>query len=91
MRNYSAIYNCRVQHSKMFLFIEHWHVATYPLTYMPQDCVEEFCESVGWEFLECQGGDDTRVDYTFRCKLPEFTLMIDVICKHADRMNWGLE
>ena len=93
MRTEVLEYNCRVKESKMCLFLEHWQVGTYPLTYSPQECLEEFCEGADWEFLECRGGTHVGWAYTFHCKVPQARLTMDIIYYwyhyHQDRLEAG--
>lgn len=82
MRIEGLEYNCRVQKSKMCLHIEHWLVYKYPISFTPRECLEEFCDMVGWEFLECR-------KYTFHCKVPIDKLVMATIYSYADNLHRG--
>lgn len=53
MKQTILLYNYEVCNSKAHLRIKHWLVADYPMTMTPRECLEEFCETVGWRLLEC--------------------------------------
>lgn len=85
MRKEYLQYVCEVRESKVHLELEIWHVATYPLTYSSQDCLEHWCETAGWEFLECRDDCSTLV-----CKVPRGHETMSVIYRHANWQRRGL-
>lgn len=85
MRKECLYYACNMQNSKMCLRLENYHVATYPFSYSPQDCLEHWCETVGWEFVTCQGSSGTLC-----CEVPKDYLTMNMIYNYADRQNQGV-
>ena len=77
MKQSTVLYKCRVKNSRVYLHIEHWLVADYPLTFTSRECLEEFCESVGWRFISCYGNKGVEVyalryyDFLFERSLRE--------------------
>lgn len=71
-----------MEESKMCLYFQGWHVATYPFSYSIRDCLEHWCETIGWEFLGCKGLYDI-----LHCNVPEDYLTMDVIYHYSDRQN----
>ena len=82
-------YSCKVEYCKLHLSLEHWHVATYPLTYTQEECLEEFCERAGWEFLRYSCGYIGAVDI-LQCRVPTAHLVMDKIYWHHNivRRAW---
>lgn len=70
-------YRCDVRGSKIELSLEDRLVAHYPISFTPRECLEEFCELMGWEFLDCG-------EYTFRCRIHSNGLIRDMIYNWAD-------
>lgn len=79
LRTEVMVYSCNMLKSKIELRLEYWPVAQYTLSFTPQECLEEFCDLVGWEFLECRGGDHVGPVYTFHSRVPTGRLVIDTI------------
>lgn len=42
------------------LRMDAWHVKMFPLTYTVQECLEEWCEEVGWRYISHTGGLSNR-------------------------------
>lgn len=86
MKTEAIEYDCRIKESKMYLSLEYWLVGSYSISYSPQECLEEFCDMVGWEFLGCR-------ENTFRCKIPVGSLAMDITYDryhcHRDRLEAG--
>lgn len=84
MKQMNLLYCCRIKESKINLHIEHWLVGKYPISFTTQECLEEFCEFVGWQFLEHY---ENRIGlrnyelpyYEFRFKLPRDEILVDTI------------
>lgn len=43
-------YTCEIIRGKVNLMIGDYHVGRHPLSYTFEECIEEFCEKVGWDF-----------------------------------------
>lgn len=43
-------YICEIIGGKVYLTISGYRVGRYPLSYTFQECIEEFCDKVGWNF-----------------------------------------
>lgn len=73
MRQTSLLYNCVIRNSKILLRLERCLVADYPMTMTPRECLEEFCESVGWRLLYYHGGEGLAYwqYYEFRFERPK--------------------
>lgn len=68
MKQITLLYSCYVRSSRIYLRVEHWLVADYPMTMTPLECIEEFCESVGWRFLHGYGtgfGPESYYEFSF--------------------------
>ena len=49
---YSIVrYICETIRDKNNLMISGYHVGRYPLSYTFEECIEEFCDKVGWDFI----------------------------------------
>lgn len=72
MRIEAIGYACKVRGSEIILDLEYWAAGKYPLSFTPQECIEEFCDSVGWEFLKIKS-------LAFTCKIPYDELLMDTI------------
>ena len=84
MRDEVIEYRCEVRDSKMQLALENWWVGTYPLTYTPQECLEDWCELVGWKFVKWRGGRHIGSHYVFDCQAPKAYLIMDTIYDYSD-------
>lgn len=52
MRQSSLSYSCCGSSgaSQLTLYVDDWRVKHYPLTYTALECLEDWCEEVGWKF-----------------------------------------
>lgn len=72
MKTISLTYNCMPGNSNTHFQVSHLHVADYPLTFTPQECLEEFCESVGWRILSCESAIHLILTYSFEIEQPVY-------------------
>lgn len=79
MRQRYLQYRCEVKESNMLLILKGWYVALYPLSFTVEECLEEFCDSVGWEFLDFDM-------YELHCNVLNDTRPMSVIIRCADRL-----
>ena len=92
MKQSTRLYNCQVWDSKIQLHVEHRLVANYPMTMSPRECVEEWCESVGWKLLDCFGVEKVLggIDYyEFQFERPHTMNVYDTIIKCCYAYEWG--
>lgn len=48
--------SCPENQGRLSLRLGGRHVKLFPMTYTVQDCIEEWCEEVGWKYLFHTGG-----------------------------------
>lgn len=47
-----------------------WYVGKYPLSYTVRECVEVYCELVGWKLLHLYKEDGDMETYSMRVEMP---------------------
>lgn len=83
MREITLLYRCRMGNSKIHLIVESLPVAELPITYTAQECLEDFCDSVDWQFLSCDVDPYLygEVSYPFRLICPGYVGVHQVLLK----------
>lgn len=58
MRTATTEYCCNIRplEGRLVLGLDYWHMGDFPMTYTVEECLEEFCESIGWRYLSHTGG-----------------------------------
>lgn len=51
MTQTTMLYNYYIEDSRICLEVKHHLVADYPISFTLRECLEDFCESVGWRLI----------------------------------------
>ena len=73
MRTAYVIYSCfPCKGFHICLRMEAWDVKLFPMTYTVAECLEEWCESVGWRYISHEGklSVSERVFYRATIEMP---------------------
>ena len=92
MRTVTVEYCCVICPSgRVSLRLEGWHVEYYPLTFTVQECLEDWCETVGWRYISHRGvmsmNNRAREYYMFTIELSMYESTTSTINNHVRGRN----
>lgn len=62
--------NCGLVNSQVCLSIHYWVVGKFPLSYTIQECIEVYCDLIGWKLLTLTK-EGHRVSYSLSVEVGE--------------------
>ena len=93
MKQSTLFYSCRLQGSKIHFRVDYWPVGNFPISFTPKECLEEWCEMVGWRLLSYEDSLDATLTYSFRCEHRSYEntgrTILENHYPHSMRAAWG--
>lgn len=88
MRISSVEFCCIVCHdddTRLSLRMESWHTKMFPMTYTVQECLEVWCEEVGWRYTRHGGrlSISEREYYMVIVEMPMYECSTDTIINYV--------
>lgn len=78
-------YKCEIVRSKVNLMVRGYLVGRYPLSYTFEECVEEFCDRVGWDFNMATQEQQNPIDHVIGIisfRRPDYPTVVKTVQAH---------
>lgn len=78
--------SCPANIDRVSLRLEAWHIKMFPMTFTVQECLEDWCEEVGWRYISHRGGMSgtvRRMFYIATVELPMYDGITQTITRYV--------